>query len=136
MSVIVLCSISGGVTVLALIYGGLGGTPRQGRQELGRSDAYCITCRPSCWEIMFQFVRIATFFKQVVRTASPGCSCLNKPFGKDISVREMFENKVRSTEVNPHRSLFRKDYISLACLVFLFACGKVITWLTDNWRPG
>ena len=106
MFVIVLCSISGGVTVLALIYGGLGGTPRQGRQELGRSDAYCITCRPSYWEIMFQFVRIATFSKQVVRTASPGCSFLNKLFVNEVSVRKILENKVRSTEVNPRHSVF------------------------------
>ena len=80
-----------GVTVLALIYGGLGGTPRQGRQELGRSDAYCITCRPSYWEIMFQFVRNATFSKQVERTASPGCSFLNKIFGNEASVRKRSE---------------------------------------------
>ena len=98
----VLCSISVGVTVLALIYGGLGGTPRQGRQELGRSDAYCITCRPSYWEIMFQFVRNATFSKQVERTASPGCSFLNKLFGNQFVKGQKYGGIFASLSVFVH----------------------------------
>ena len=127
MVVIVLCSISGGVTVLALIYGGLGGTPRQGRQELGRSDAYCITCPPSYWEIMFQFVRNATFSKQVERTASPGCSFFNKLFGNEVSVRQIFEYKVRSTEVNPHRSVcFVYFVFQLLVCCFCLHAGRLL----------
>ena len=131
MFVIVLCSISVGVTVLALIYGGLGGTPRQGRQELGRSDAYCITCRPSYWEIMFQFVRNATFSKQVVRTASPGCSFMNKLFGNEVSVRQIFEYKVRSAEVNPHRSVFL-FILYFNCFFAVFVCMREGYYLANR----
>ena len=57
------------------------------------------------------------FSKQVVRTASTRCSFLNKVFGKDISVRKMFE--VRCTHVNLYRSLsLYINCISIACLLF------------------
>ena len=35
-------------------YGGLGGRARQGRQKVGRSDAYCITL-PTCFALFLVF---------------------------------------------------------------------------------